>query len=78
MIIIFRNLSIAILIWMLIFFLHGFFSEFFKILKKRCGDWENRKRILREADKLTKKKLLEWKIGKKGRIRITVKKNENN
>jgi len=73
MIIIFRNLSIAILIWMMIFFLHGFFRELYKILKAGYEDWKNRKRILREADKLVKEGLLEWDDRKKGSMRMTRK-----
>jgi len=75
MIIIFRNLSIAILIWMLIFFLHGFFGELYRILKERYEDWENKKRILHEVDKLIKKGFFERKI-EKGNMRITVKGNK--
>lgn len=73
MIIIFRNLSIAILIWMLIFFLHGFFRELYKILKERYEDWENKKRILHEVDKLIKEGFFEQENRKKRSMRITVK-----
>jgi len=64
------------LIWMMIFFLHGFFRELYKILKVGYEDWKNGKRILREADKLVKEGLLEWDDRKKGSMRITIKGNK--
>jgi len=76
MIIILRNLSIAILIWMLIFFLHGFFRELYKILKERYEDWKNKKRILYEANKLFKEGFFKHENRKKGNMRITVKGNK--
>jgi len=60
MIIILRNLSIAILIWMIIFFLHGFFRELYKILRERYEDWRYMKEFYREIrKKLIKGGLLE-------------------
>lgn len=78
MIIIFRNLSIAILIWMLIFFLHGFFGELYRILKKEYGERQNRKRVLCEANKLVKKELIGWEKMENGGIKITIKKSKDN
>ncbi len=76
MIMILRNLSIAILIWMMIFPLHGFFRELYKILKERYEDWENKKRILHKVDKLIKEGFFERENRKKGSTRITVKGNK--
>jgi len=61
---------------MLIFFLHGFFRELYKILKERYEDWENKKRILHEVDKLIKEGFFERENRKKGSMRITVKGNK--
>jgi len=77
MVIILRNLSIALLIWCAIWFLHGFFKEFYKILKERYEDWKNKKRILHEADKLVNEGLIEWVNRKKGSIRMTEKGMKN-
>jgi len=71
-----RNLSIAILIWMLIFFLHGFFRELYKILKESYEDWKNKKRILYKVDKLIKEGFFERENRKKGSMRIAVKGNK--
>jgi len=66
MIIMLRNLSIALLIWMIIFFLHGFFKELYKIFEERYKDWKNKERILQEVkEKLIREGLLEWVIEKK-------------
>ena len=73
MVIIFRNLSIAILIWMIIFFLHGFFRELYRILKERYEDWKSRKRILHKVNKLVKEGLFEM-VGRKENMRMMKKK----
>lgn len=76
--IVLRNFSIAILIWMSIFFLHGFFGELYRILKKEYRERQNRKRVLCETNKLIKKKLIGLEKMGNGSIKITVKKNEDN
>lgn len=72
--IIFRNLSIALLVWCAIWFLHGFFRELYRTIKRSYEDWENKKRILHEivGDKAIEKKLIEWGKRKDGSIRIMV------
>jgi len=77
MVIILRNLSIALLIWCAIWFLHGFFRELYKILREKYEDWQYRKRILQEADKLVNEGLIEWVNRKKGSIRMTEKGMKN-
>lgn len=73
-----RNFSIAILIWILIFFLHGFFGELYRILKKEYRERENRKRVLCETNKLIKKKLIGLEKMGNGSIKITIKRGKNN